>query len=270
MDSSGNQEKGDENQLNVSQESQESDVSKSEETSSSDVNTSSSKSVSDSQSDSSKSELNSSKSDLNSSLDKSLNVSKDAVDEEEMMVKNVFTVNSSMEKSSPFHGFSSQDDVAAGEDVSDEANKELKQQMFADFGIDNDDSEEETENSDCETETVKKDEDTVNKKDEDTVNRNDLETEKDDEAENEKDEETENEKDEEAANEKDVDTAMSSGKKANEVGQIEEATDQKTKKFTEDFCDETMDDQESFKGTEGKEEVATWDGEMLPCDWSIS
>eukprot|EP00090_Calanus_glacialis_P005869 TRINITY_DN14565_c0_g1_i1.p1 TRINITY_DN14565_c0_g1~~TRINITY_DN14565_c0_g1_i1.p1 ORF type:complete len:1588 (-),score=590.08 TRINITY_DN14565_c0_g1_i1:93-4856(-) len=259
MDSSGNQEKGDENQLNVSQESQESDVSKSEETSSSDVNTSSSKSVSDSQSDSSKSELNSSKSDLNSSLDKSLNVSKDAVDEEEMMVKNVFTVNSSMEKSSPFHGFSSQDDVAAGEDVSDEANKELKQQMFADFGIDNDDSEEETENSDCETETVKNDEDTVNKKDEDTVNRKDLETEKekDDEAENEKDEETENEKDEEAANEKDVDTAMSSGKKANEVGQIEEATDQKTKKFTEDFRDETMDDEESFKGTEGKEEVAT-------------
>ena len=153
MDSSGNQEKGDENLLNVSQESQESDVSKSEETSSSDVNTSSSKS--ESQSDSSKSDPNSSRSDVNSSLDKSLNVSKDAIDEEEM-VKNIFTVNSSMEKSSPFHGFSSQDDVAAGEDVSDEANKELKQQMFADFGIDNDDSEEETENSDCETEIVKK------------------------------------------------------------------------------------------------------------------
>ena len=92
MDSSGNQEKGDdENQLNVSHDSQESDVSKSEETSSSDVNTSSSKS--ESQSDSSKSDPNSSRSDVNSSLDKSLNVSKDAIDEEEM-VKNIFTVNS--------------------------------------------------------------------------------------------------------------------------------------------------------------------------------
>eukprot|EP00092_Neocalanus_flemingeri_P034768 GFUD01037838.1.p1 GENE.GFUD01037838.1~~GFUD01037838.1.p1 ORF type:complete len:1533 (+),score=504.50 GFUD01037838.1:53-4651(+) len=137
MELSG-EEKSDDSQLDVSHESE---GSKSEENSS-EVNTSSSKSTSES---------DSSKSALNSSMEKSQNVSDDAM--EEVQDRIILNVNSSVEKSSPFHGFSSLDDVVG--DVSDEANKELKQQMFADFGIDNDDSEEETENSDCDTDIGK-------------------------------------------------------------------------------------------------------------------
>lgn len=123
----------------------ESDVSKSEASSS---DTSSSKSGSSSSQTTTTTD--SSAADVNSSLDKSQNIG----EEDEI----VFNVNNSVEKSSPFHGFSSQDDDgSAGGDPSaddkEEINNELKQQMFADFGI-GENSEEETENSDYESEPV--------------------------------------------------------------------------------------------------------------------
>jgi len=131
---------------------QESDGSKSEASSS---DTSSSKSGSSSSQTTTTDSSSSGRSEVNSSLDKSQNISADGD-----IIENVFDINNSVEKSSPFHGFSSQDDdePAAHDDAcsneKEEINKELKQQMFADFGIGNENSEEETENSDYEPDST--------------------------------------------------------------------------------------------------------------------
>ena len=136
---------------------QESDGSKSE-ASSSDTN--SSKSGSSSSQTTTTDSSSSGRSDVNSSLDKSQNISADGDIIGETENENVFDINNSVEKSSPFHGFSSQDDEepAAVDDAcsneKEEINKELKQQMFADFGIGNENSEEETENSDYEPDSA--------------------------------------------------------------------------------------------------------------------
>ena len=136
-------------QLNASQSSQESDLSRSDNTSS-DANSSNSRTLSDSPSDTSKS-------DMNSSTDKSQHEANNECPFDEEEEETALNDNLSADKSSPFHGFSSQEDapIVSESNMCEGINHEIKQQMFADFGIDND-SEEETENSDFEPEINEK------------------------------------------------------------------------------------------------------------------